>query len=219
MLEIAVRIKELTTSNLNALVERAASPAKMLRLLQVELEESIIALGTDAARAARRARGEEAQAAAHDKAAADWQDKARVALAADREDLARAALGEKDRAHTAAAALRQLAKEAQAEAAVLQESVTGLEAKLAEVRERLRGEQAKTDRSAQSAAPTPRSTGLANALHDRISVLEKRIDFATASADANAKAASLDQELAALQREAQLDAELAALKKSLKKGK
>ena len=49
MFEIAVRAKELAASNLNSLIDKASNPAKMLKLLLTELEESVIALTRDAA--------------------------------------------------------------------------------------------------------------------------------------------------------------------------
>lgn len=217
MFEIAVRVKELASSNLNNLVDKASSPAKMLKLLQLELEEAIIALSGDATRAERRARDASAQAKQQDKAATDWQDKAKLALANDRDDLARAALGEKDTALTAAASLRQAASDAEAERAALGDAISELETKLAETRDRLRAELSKAEPAGAPAAPAARVNGRVDALTDRLAVLEKRIDFAEAGASAGAKAASLDSELAALKRETQLDEELAALKKGLKK--
>jgi len=216
MFEIAVRVKELASSNLNSLVDKASSPAKMLRLLQLEIEEAIIALTGDAVRAERRARQAETSARAHDKAARDWQDKARLALSRDREDLARGALAERANTEAGAAAMRAAQAEAGAEAQALRGAIAQLETKLAETRARLRAEQT----AGAATAPVTASAGTAGkveALDDRIATLEKRIDFAEAASGTNAKAASLDEELAALDRDARLEAELAALKKGLKK--
>lgn len=220
MFEIAVRIKELTSSNLSSLVGSATSPAKMLRLLQLELEEAIIALTGDHTRALRRARDAAAQAAAQDTAAGDWQNKAKLALTGGRDDLARGALGEKENARAAAATLRTAAADAEAEQAALAQAIAGLEAKLDETRARLRAELAKAEPKAAPAPAAAKVNGRVDTLHDRITTLEKRIDFAAAAETGTAaSAASLDSELAALKREAVVDDELAALKKSMKKGK
>lgn len=217
MFEIAVRVKELASSNLNNLVEKAASPAKMLRLLQLEIEEAIIALTRDAARAERRGREAETSARAHDKAAKDWQDKAKLALSKDREDLARGALAERENAEAGAKTMRQAQSDAEAEAAALRGAIAELEGKLSETRARLRAEQAAAAPAAAAAQGAAASSGKVDALSERIATLEKRIDFAQASEGSSAQAASLDEELAALQREAKLEAELDALKKGLKK--
>lgn len=222
MFEIAVRVKELASSNLHSLVEKAGSPAKMLRLLQLEIEEAVIALTRDAARAERRGRAAETSARAHDKAAKDWQEKAKLALSKDREDLARGALNERENAEAGAKAARQAQRDAEAEASALRGAITDLEGKLGETRARLRAEQAAQAAAAPAAAAargTAASSGKVDALGERIATLEKRIDFAQASEVSGAKAASLDEELAALQREAKLEAELDALKKGLKKQK
>jgi len=219
MFEIAVRVKELASSNLNNLVDKASSPAKMLRLLQLEIEEAIIALTRDAARAERRGREAETSARAHDKAAKDWQDKAKLALSKDREDLARGALAERENAEAGAKTMRQAQSDAEAEATALRGAIADLEGKLNETRARLRAEEAAKAVAAPAAAArgTAASSGKVDALGERIATLEKRIDFAQASEAGSAKAASLDEELAALQREAKLEAELDALKKGLKK--
>lgn len=220
MFEIAIRIKELTSSNLNSLVGSATSPAKMLRLLQVELEEAIIALTGDHTRASRRARDAATQAEGQDQAAGNWQDKAKLALAGGREDLARGALGEKENAKAAAAALRTAAIDAGAEQAALAEAITGLEAKLDETRTRLRAELAKADPKPAPSPAAAKVNGRVDTLHDRIATLEKRINFAEAGETSpSASVAALDSELAAMKREAVVDDELAALKKSMKKGK
>jgi phage shock protein A len=217
MFEIAVRIKELTSSNLNHLVEQASSPAKMLGLLQLELEEAIISLARDAAKARRLADDAAAAAKASDKAAKDWQDKAKLAIANGREDLARGALGERQNAEDLAKTQRRSATDATAEQAALNTAVAGLEGKLEETRSRLRAElgakAAQKPGGSAASGPSARSS----ALDDRIATLEKRIDFAQASAGHSASAASIEQELDALQREAMIEAELAALRKSAKK--
>ena len=45
MFELALRAKELAASNLSSLIDRASNPAKMLKLLMAELEESVIEIG------------------------------------------------------------------------------------------------------------------------------------------------------------------------------
>src|SRR5687767_11059732 len=92
MRHIAIHIKELTGSNLNALVGAASNPVKMLRLLQSELQESVITLQGDLTRAQRQAERLETGAAQLASKAAEWTGKAKTAMDHKREDLARAAL-------------------------------------------------------------------------------------------------------------------------------
>ena len=210
MFELAVRARELASSNLSSLIDKAANPAKMLRLLMAELEESVIALTRDAAGLERSADRFTLEAERFDAAADNWADKAKLAMSRDREDLARGALAERNAARDAAQAQREAASAAQAEAAGLRASVRELEAKHGETKVRLLKVLAQAS-SAPALAAAAR--GKTDALMDRFASLEQRIDFAAS------KSVSLDQELAALAHEAALEADLAVLRKGAKKHK
>ena len=210
MFELAVRAKELASSNLNSLIDKAANPAKMLKLLMAELEESVIALTRDAAGLERSVGKFTLEAERFDAAAQTWADKAKLAMSRDREDLARGALAERNAARDAAEVQREAASAAQAEAAGLRASVSELEAKHGETKVRLLKVLSEASSAPASAAFARDKT---DALMDRFASLEKRIDYASG------KSVSLDQELAALADEAALEADLAALRKGAKKNK
>ncbi len=220
MIEIAVRVKELASSNLNHLVDKASSPTKMLKLLTTELEEAIIALSRDATHAERLAGDCIAEASGFDRSAATWEEKAKLALSHNRDDLARGALAECQNARDAAATKRTAHDEATVNAKQLRSTLVDLETKLLESRVRLKTELA-AEESAPSVSRQRQSTGSGSStdkVMDRIATLEKRIDFACASAP-DASAASLDQKLAEITREASIDAELEMLRKAMKKKK
>jgi phage shock protein A len=205
--EIAVRAKELASSNLNSLIDKASNPAKMLKLLMTELEESVIALTRDATALERGADKFKLEAERFDAAALSWEDKARLALSRDRDDLAKGALSERNAARDAAEAQREAAKAARDEAAGLRASVRELEAKHGETKVRLLKVMSETAPAGGAAAKAVKAHGKTEALMDRFATLEKRIDYAAA------KTVTLDQELAALADEAALEADLAALRK------
>lgn len=205
--EFSVRITQLVSSNVNALVDAASEPAKMARLLVAELEEAIIALTRDAAQAERSAKALNTAAEAQAKAAAEWQDKARFAMTKEREDLARGALAERANAEAAAAEARSQAADAATAAQRARAAVAQLEMRLDEARARFK---ALKDAAGSGPAASSHDKRL-----DRIETLEKRLDLAGAEAGTQ----SLDAELAALAREDQLDAELAALRKKVAKKK
>ena len=208
--EIAVRAKELAASNLNSLIDKASNPAKMLKLLMTELEESVIALTRDAAALDRNAGKFTLEAERFDAAALSWEDKAKLAMSRGRDDLAKGALAERNAARDAADTQRDAAKAAHDHAAGLRASVDQLEAKHGETRLRLLKVVSEAP-SAPAAASAAR--GKTDALMDRFASLEKRIDYAAA------KTVTLDQELAALADEAALEADLAALRKKAEKRK
>ena len=210
MFELAVRAKELASSNLNSLIDKAVNPAKMLKLLMAELEESVIALTRDAAGLDRNADRSTLESERFDAAAQTWADKAKLAMSRGREDLARGALAERNAARDAAEAQREAAGAARDEAAGLRASVAQLEAKHGETKVRLLKVLSQASSAPASAAA---ARGKTDALMDRFASLEKRIDYAAG------KAVTLDQELATLAHEAALEADLAALRKGAAKKK
>jgi phage shock protein A len=207
MRHIAIHIKELTSSNLNTLVGSASNPVKMLRLLQSELQESVIALQGDLSRAQRQAERLETGAAQLAAKAADWTGKAKTAMDHKREDLARAALLTREQTAGEAERMAGEARGMAAQAGEIAEVIAELETKLEETRERIGAE------TARSEAPRPAADAATRGerIMDRISTLEKRVDFAAEKRPDPAPAA-IDEEIERLAREARVDEELAAMK-------
>ena len=204
---IAIQIRELVSSNLNTLVEAAANPVKMLRLMQRELQECIVALQGDFTRAERRRERRAGEALAHDRAALDWTDKAQVAMNHKREDLARAALLAREQTAADADQARAEAQAADDEAREIAQAIGELEAKLAETDARLADEAARAGTKPAAADAASRSERML----DRVATLERRVDFA-AGRRAEPAPASVDAEIAQLQRDARVAEELAAMK-------
>lgn len=207
MLHIAVQVKELVSSNLNSMVEAAGNPVKMLRLLQRELEEYIIALQGDLSKAQRRQERLDGEAAELERSVADWTGKAQLAMTHKREDLARAALLTREQATADADRLRGEAGAAAAEARELARTVAALEAKLAETRARLAEETLRAQTGKVAAVAGGASRG--ERFLDRVATLEKRVDFVTEKKSAPA---SVETEIEQLRRDAKVAEELAAMK-------
>jgi phage shock protein A len=132
------RFRDIIHSNINAMLDKAEEPEKLIRLMIQEMEETLVELKADCARtmaqAARIAREHDGLAAA----AGRWGEKAELAVDKGREDMAREALLEKRdleaRANVVAGELA--AVEGLIEAC--REDIATLEEKLASAKERQR---------------------------------------------------------------------------------
>ncbi len=89
------RFSDIVQANLNAMLDRAEDPEKMIRMMITEMEETLIEVRTASARiiADRKTAARHLQRVQTE--ADEWERRAKLALSKNREDLARAALAEK----------------------------------------------------------------------------------------------------------------------------
>ncbi|MBX7458173.1 PspA/IM30 family protein [Qipengyuania sp. 1NDH17] len=207
MVHIAIRVRELVSSNVSSAIDSASNPAKMLAHLQREIEEALIGLHGDIAKARRQ---QERKQADLDKAGwteSDWSDKAQVAMDHGREDLARQALMAREDCRSSIAAMKKDVEALEAGIAEMEEAERELEAKREDVRQRLADQRA-SDGKSGPAAPANRTERRL----DHIDALEKRTTFATAEAANDCANASVEREIEAMRREREIEEELAAMR-------
>ncbi|MDE0064477.1 MAG: phage shock protein PspA [Gammaproteobacteria bacterium] len=143
------RMTDIINSNLNALLDKAEDPEKMVRLIIQEMEEALVEVRSTSARAIadrkELLRRQEWLAAEGD----EWERKAEVAVSKGRDDLAKGALGERNKAREAAEALTRELEIVDQTLEKLNVDVSALQAKIKDAKTRqntivLRGKAART---------------------------------------------------------------------------
>ncbi len=153
------RLTDIVNSNLNAMLERARDPEKIIRLIIQEMEDTLVEVRSGAVRFLAERKELERRIATLEAEAADWESKAELALTRNREDLARGALQAKARAEDAAAQARRHLGEIEVVLDKQNEDIGQLQAKLAEAKAR---EQALITRAATATA----RVRIRNHIHD-----------------------------------------------------
>lgn len=217
------RTRDIVAANIADLLEKAEDPSKMIRMIIMEMEETLVEVRASAARTIADQKEMQRHVGKLERLQADWADKAALALSKDREDLARAALVEKNKAGG-------MADELKAEIAVLDDALRAYEGDIEKLQNRLceaRNRQGAIAARLESAENRVKlRTLLASERVDeamaRFEQLERRVDYAEGRADAlrlaeNGKP-TLADEISALETADRVDAELEAMKQALSGG-
>ena len=131
LMGIFSRTRDIIAANFNDLLDQADDPAKMIRMIILEMEETLVEVRASAARTIADQKEMHRHTVKLEKLQADWGEKAQLALSKEREDLARAALVEKKRAADMSDQLKQ-------EIAVLDDALRAYEQDIQKLQNRLR---------------------------------------------------------------------------------
>ena len=209
------RITDIINANINALLERAEDPAKMIRLMIQEMEDTLVEVRSQSVRSIADKREIERKIERLETSGREWEDKAAFALGKGREDLARSALLVRRKLEDQAALLREELEVIEASLARHGEDLARLQAKIDEAKARkssieLRMKTAKGRVRVRSAL----HDGRVDDALQRFGSLERRIDELEAGADVYdmGKAKTLEQEFAELEVDGDVAEDLARLK-------
>lgn len=130
------RFTDIVNSNINALLDKAEDPEKMVRLIIQEMEDTLVEVRSASAKTLANKKEIVSQINKYEADANDWQMKAELALSKDRDDLARAALQERKKSAEAAETLTNELTVVEQQISKLQDEIGQLQDKLADAKSR-----------------------------------------------------------------------------------
>jgi len=215
------RTRDIIAANFNDMLDKADDPQKMIRMIILEMEETLVEVRASAARTIADQKEMHRHTIKLDQLQGDWGEKAQLALSKDREDLARAALVEKKKAG-------DMAEQIKLEIGVLDDALRAYELDIDKLQNRLR--EARSRQTAIAARlesaenrvklRTLLATERVDEAMARFDQLERRVDYAEGRADAlslaeGTQTPSLADQISALAGSDKIDEELEAMKRAL----
>lgn len=208
------RLSDIVNSNINAILDRAEDPEKMVRLIIQEMEETLVEVRTTSARAIADKKELERRQAWLDKEVAEWERKAEVAIEKGREDLAKAALIEKNKVIEVAESVRD-------ELAQLEQSLAKLSSDIAALQQKIKDAKARQKSIVMRGKTAQSRLGVRRHLSDssiddamlRFEEYERKMDDLEGQVEAyDLGQRSLADEIAELEADESVSRELEALK-------
>lgn len=209
------RFADIVNANLNAILDKAEDPAKMIRLIIQEMEDTLVEVRTTSARTIAEKKDLNRKIQRLRDEAESWQQKAELALSKEREDLAKAALVERKQA-------QEMVEEMDKQLQGVEDSLDQLNTEIGQLQEKLQDAKArqsallmrhKTASSRLKVREKLYSSHVDDAM-ERFESFERKLDNLEANVDAQSlgRKKTLAEEIDGLEEDEKLDAELAELK-------
>lgn len=217
-MSIFSRFTDIVNANLNALLDKAEDPQKMVRLIIQEMEDTLVEVRSSSAKTLAEKKELTRHLGQLERESQDWEQKAELALSKDRDDLARAALLEKKK-------LQETIDSVQREIERVDEHVDRLSDEISQLQEKLSDAKARQksilmrQRTASSrlSVKSKLDSGKVDEAMQKFDRYEAKIEGIEAQVDAyDLGRKTLSDEFKALESESQVDDELAALKERVK---
>ncbi|EOX4225670.1 phage shock protein PspA [Vibrio cholerae] len=214
------RFADIVNSNISALLDKAEDPEKMIRLIIQEMEDTLVEVRTNSAKAMADKKELARKVESIEQQLEDWQNKATLALTKQREDLARAALIEKQK-------LQHVLKGLHTEQTLVEETIEKLTGEIGKLETKITETRAKQQALAIRSQAASHRRDVQRHLHAgrseeamaKFEQFSRKVDELEAEADLYAQsgqARSLEQEFAELQAQDEIEKELYKLKAQMK---
>lgn len=214
------RTRDIIAANFADLLDKSEDPAKMIRIIILEMEETLVEVRASAARTIADQKEMRRHLTKLTGLQSSWTEKAELALSKEREDLAKAALVERQKAV-------DMADQLEMELQVLNDALRASEEDIMKLQQKLRDARTK-----QNAIATRMETATNRVkmremyagnrtaeAFSRFEQLDRRADEVEGYAEALGlgHVKTLEEEMAELKQSEKIDADLAALKARLGK--
>ena len=216
------RMRDIISSNINVMLEKAEDPEKLIKLMIQEMEDTLVEVKASCAGVMARRKNVARELEGARAAAARWDGNAKLAVEKGRDNLAREALVEKRRCDQRAEALGRELQEHDALITQYQDDIMQLEDKLNTVREKQR---VLVQRHIHARGKKRAQRGIRRAdtsdAFMRFEKFESRIDRLEAEADLVnfGRKPTLEEEFARLETDEEIERQLEALKAELRGNK
>ncbi len=219
-MSIFSRTRDIIAANVIDLVNRSDDPAKTIRIVILEMEETLVEVRASAARLIADQKEKRRQVHQLDELKANWTERAELALSKGREDLARAALFEKEKLTGLSDELTEEIEAIDSELRALEADISKLQSKLREARARQASIVTRIEGAHNRARMREMYAGtrVEQAFSD-FELLEREADVAEGHAEALLLAApekTLEDEIAELKVAERIEAELQSMKAMMK---
>jgi phage shock protein A len=212
---VFTRVRDIINANINAMLDRAEDPEKLIRLMIQEMEDTLVEIKAACAGAMATKKKVQREREHIRERIKQWEERAQLAVHKGREDLAREALLEKRRYLRQAEALESESMQCEALVEQYQDEIVQLEDKLTSAREkqRLLVQRHRHAQQKQRAQREIRRFESADTVL-RFEQLEHRIERMEAEADLVnfARKPRLEEEFGLLEGDDEIERELQSLK-------
>ncbi len=210
------RLSDIVNSNINAMLDRAEDPEKIVRLIIQEMEDTLVEVRSNAALALADRKEVGRKKEEFLRRAKEWEAKAELAISKGRDDLAKGAIAARRKAEEMIELLEQELKAIEAAVDKTNDDLAKLQAKLKEARAKQRSLEIRRNVASDSVRISRQvHDGRIDEALSRFDRYERRIDELEAESESWAlgRPRTLEDEFAELEAEDAVNAELDELKR------